>query len=201
MRPLLAIFLVILFTGCQTFRKPVKGTSAPTVVKQEKKDEKIQEAANQIDVITAPLSVAPEVKEQTDAIRAAVKEAPAADVASLTRSLEARVEKAEKAAQAAQDKSEALLRTILNGICLLGFIAGVSLAFLGSKLPFAGPWQGGSLALGSAAGMALLTARQWALDNKWVMWVLLAASVAFAIANVVWHRATKAIAIGGTDSK
>lgn len=191
MRPLLAIVLAILFTGCATFRKPVKGTSAPTVAKQVQKDQTILGAADQIDVITQPTAVAESVKEQTNSIRAAVKESPAADVASLAKSLEERVARAEEAAAKAKDKAEGVLRTILNGICLLGFIAGVSLAFLGSKFPFAGPAMGGSLALGSAAGMALLTARQWALDNKWVMWVLLAASVAFAVANVLWHRATK----------
>lgn len=186
MRLFLAIFLAILFTGCATFRKPQKGISAPTVAKQEQKDASIVSAADQIDVLAAPTEVALPVKEQTDAIRAAVKEAPAADVAGLVRSIEARAAKAEERAAKAEDRGTLAIKTAIFGLSTLVTMAGVALVFMGAQIGFAGPRMGLSVASAGLSGIGIGIAYDWATKHPWIVGVSLGfivLAIGIAIAN------------------
>lgn len=174
MRLLLAIFLAMSLMGCATFRKPQKGTSAPTVAKQEQKDSKIVSAADQIDVLAAPTEIAEPVKAQTDAIRAAVKEAPAADVAALTKSLEQRAVRAEKQALEAE---YGLHRTIRLSLAGIGFIlAAITVAggLMFAKFAVLFSWFGRDVLLLTAAlsGLSWFSsiAYGWAIRyQNWLM--------------------------------
>jgi hypothetical protein len=83
-----AIFCLLALTGCSTARAPALRpavVSAPVVASQEGKDRTVLSEAAQIDAI------APAAKPHTDAQRAAVAAAPAADVSRLVKALESQI--------------------------------------------------------------------------------------------------------------
>lgn len=181
MRLFLAIVLAMSLTGCNTLRKGTRTVeSAPVLTKQAAKDAKIVSAANTIDTVTAPTPVAQEVKEQTDVIRAAVKEAPAADVAALTKSLEEAVAKAEARADKAEEKSNTAVKIALFLVSGLITAAGVVIALTGAQIPLFGPKAGFAVASGGAAMFALTIAYDWCLKHP--TWVGIGLAVIFASA-------------------
>ena len=176
----LFVFLVacgIFLAGCQTGYKkssvkPVDTT--PTISAQAKKDAVILGRAEQIDeaVKPAPAPIPQVVKESTDAIRAAVKAAPAEDVAALTKSLEKRINetesqllKANERADKAEAKGNLAIRMLLFSISSLVTIAGVVIAFTGSQIPLFGPRAGFAVACGGGAGFALAVAYDWSVRH------------------------------------
>lgn len=182
-RALAVLSAVLLFAffalGCATWKK--KPTpSTPVVTKQVQKDEKILGAATAIDVITAPTAVAEEVKVQTEVIREAVKEAPAADVAALTKSLEVRAAKAEERAEKAESKSNTAIRLTLFLVSGLISAAGVVIALTGSQIPLFGPKAGFAVASGGAAMFGMTIALDWCLKHP--LWVGIGLAVIFASA-------------------
>ena len=183
----LAITLAIALQGCNTFRKSKPpANTVPVLTKQAVKDEKIVQAADVIDTVTAPTPVAAEVKVQTDVIRAAVKEAPAADVVALTKSLESAVAKAQQRADKAEAKSNTAIKVAIFGISSLVTMAGVALMFLGAQIGFAGPRMGLSVAAAGITGVGIGIAFDFATKHPWVVGVSLGfivLAIGIAIAN------------------
>lgn len=88
MNPTVALLALLALSGCSTSRAPALRpavVSAPVVAGQEGKDRTIIAEAAQIDAI------APEAKPHTDAQRAAVAAAPAADVSRLVNAYETQI--------------------------------------------------------------------------------------------------------------
>lgn len=183
----LAIFLAIALQGCNTFKKPKPlVNTVPVLTKQAVKDEKIVQAAAVIDNVTAPTPVAEEVKAQTDVIRAAVKEAPAADVVALTKSLESAVAKAEARADKAEAKSNTAIKVAIFGVSSLVTMAGVALVFMGAQIGFAGPRMGLSVAAAGITGVGIGIAFDFATKHPWVVGISLAfivLAIGIGIAN------------------
>lgn len=187
---IVAVFCgVALLAGCRTApavaRPPV--ASAPVVASQEGKDTAILSEAAQIDAI------APAAKPHTDAQRAAVAAAPAAQVVELVKAFEK--QKAQDEADKAtlrKERDEARNQTdrtiIIGGYALAALLvaAGVATFFLMAQLAFLGPKIGYALIASGASVFAMLQAYQWTKAHPWITGIallFLVAAAALAVAN------------------
>ncbi len=171
--------------------------SAPVVASQEGKDRTVLEEAAQID------AVAPEAKQHTDAQRAAVAAAPAAEVAKLAKDYEARHAQDEKEkAQLRKERDEARNQTdrtiIVGGYALVALLAasGAATFFLMAQIPFLGPKIGFALLAASGSVFVMLQAYQWTKAHPWITGVALlfiAVAAALAVANQHHHKASKTV--------
>jgi len=168
----------LLFTGCNTARKLSPAVeSAPILASQEGKDTTIVSEAAKIDAI------APAAKPHTDAQRAAVAAAPAADVAKLVNGYDAKIKELtdqivglnkmiENLKDAEQKKQVATLRWFgLGALAIAGLLAWaqqvrfaavgalVGIVSLGLAQLISQPWFMPAVAI--ASGVALL-ALGWA---------------------------------------
>jgi hypothetical protein len=186
----LVLFAVVTlaFAGCAhapVARPPV--ASAPVVSSQEGKDRAILSEAAQIDAI------APAAKPHTDAQRAAIAAAPAADVAKLVKALEDQFRDATKMiAQLTKERDEARNQTdrtiIIGGYALAALFvsAGVATFFLMAQLAFLGPKIGYALIASGGSVFAMLQAYQWTKAHPWITGIallFLVAAGALAFAN------------------
>lgn len=188
MKRILAAITLLALIGCQNApapRRPVQ--SAPVVAGQEGKDATVLSEAAQIDAI------APEAKPHTDAQRAAVAAAPAADVSRLVKAYEAEGDQLRKEnATLTKERDEARNQTdrtiIIGGYALAALLvaAGVATFFLMAQLPFLGPKIGFALIGAGASVFAMLQAYQWTKAHPWITGItllFLVAAAALAFAN------------------
>jgi len=192
MNPTFALLALLALTGCSTSRAPALRpavVSAPVVASQEGKDRTVLSEAAQIDVI------APAAKPHTDAQRAAVAAAPAADVSRLVKALEAEAAQLLKEiAILTKERDEARNQTdrtiILGGYALAALLVagGVSTFFLMAQLAFLGPRIGYALIGAGGSVFVMLQCYQWTKAHPWVTGatlLFLVAAGAFAAANQV----------------
>jgi hypothetical protein len=92
--------------------RPAQQDVSETVKKQEAKDQTVVKSADQIDQKAASTPQAQSIKEDTDAIRAAVAAAPAADVAALTAALSRSLDLFEEARKQDTRLIEALTKQV-----------------------------------------------------------------------------------------
>lgn len=190
MNPTVALFALLALTGCSTSRAPALRpavVSAPVVASQEGKDRTIISEAAQIDAIS------PAAKPHTDAQRAAVAAAPAADVSRLVKALEAEAAQLLKEiATLTKERDEARNQTdrtiILGGYALSALLvaAGVATFFVMAQLPFLGPRIGYALISAGGSVFVMLQCYQWTKANPWITGVTLLFLVVagvFAVAN------------------
>jgi len=192
MNPTVALLALLALTGCSTSRAPALRpavVSAPVVASQEGKDRTVLSEAAQIDAI------APAAKPHTDAQRAAVAAAPAADVSRLVKSLEAEAAQLLKEiATLTKERDEARNQTdrtiILGGYALAALLVagGVATFFLMAQLAFLGPRIGYALIGAGGSVFVMLQCYQWTKAHPWVTGatlLFLVAAGAFAAANQV----------------
>jgi len=187
-----AVILVLLLfvsSGCNHTPRPIQPTveSAPILASQTGKDVTIISEAAKIDAI------APAAKPHTDAQRAAVAAAPAADVAKLSKDYEAKLkEQAERIADLTKLLEEARNQTdrtiLVSGYALSALLVslGVATFFLMAQLAFLGPRIGYALIGAGASVFAMLQAYQWTKAHPWVTGIallFLAVAAALAAAN------------------
>jgi predicted small lipoprotein YifL len=188
MKPVISALCLLALTGCGTAPvayPPVE--SAPVVASQEGKDRAIVSEAAKIDAI------APAAKQHTDAQRAAVASAPAADVTRLVKALEAESSQLRKeAATLTKERDEARNQTdrtiIIGGYSLAALLvsAGVATFFLMAQLAFLGPKIGVALIAAGGSVFAMLQAYQWTKAHPWITGVtllFLVAAASLAVAN------------------
>jgi hypothetical protein len=197
------LWFFLMATGCQKaivkpriVRPPV--VSAPVVAGQMGKDATVLDEAAKIDAI------APEVKEHTDAQRAAVAANPAQDVAKLVAEFEARIKEIEKdgderakadaaiIAQRTKERDEARNETdraiVIGGYAFAAILvaAGVATFFLMAQLAFLGPKIGYALIGAGSSVFVMLQAYQWTKAHPWITGItllFLVAAGALAFAN------------------
>jgi len=192
MNPTVALLALLALTGCSTSRAPALRpavVSAPVVASQEGKDRTVLSEAAQIDAI------APAAKPHTDAQRAAVAAAPAADVSRLVKALEAEAAQLLKEiATLTKERDEARNQTdrtiILGGYALAALLVagGVATFFLMAQLAFLGPRIGYALIGAGGSVFVMLQCYQWTKAHPWVTGatlLFLVAAGAFAAANQV----------------
>ena len=192
MNSTVALLALLALTGCSTSRAPVLRpavVSAPVVASQEGKDRTVLSEAAQIDAI------APAAKPHTDAQRAAVAAAPAADVSQLVKALEAEAAQLLKEiATVTKERDEARNQTdrtiILGGYALAALLVagGVATFFLMAQLAFLGPRIGYALIGAGGSVFVMLQCYQWTKAHPWVTGatlLFLVAAGAFAAANQV----------------
>jgi hypothetical protein len=192
MNPTVAILCLLALTGCSTARAPALRpavVSAPIVASQEGKDRTVLSEAAQID------NLAPAAKPHTDAQRAAVAAAPAADVSRLIKALEAEAAQLLKEiATLTKERDEARNETdrtiIIGGYALAALVVagGVATFFLMAQLAFLGPRIGYALIGAGSSVFVMLQAYQWTKAHPWVTGatlLFLVAAGAFAAANQV----------------
>ena len=192
MNPTVALVALIALTGCSTSRAPALRpavVSAPVVASQEGKDRAVLSEAAQIDAI------APAAKPHTDAQRAAVAAAPAADVSRLVKALEAEAAQLLKEiATLTKERDEARNQTdrtiIIGGYALAALLVagGVATFFLMAQLAFLGPRIGYALIGAGGSVFVMLQCYQWTKAHPWVTGatlLFLVAAGAFAAANQV----------------
>ena len=184
----LAVICLLALTGCSQTPaiRPVV-VSAPIISSQEGKDTTVLAEALKIDAI------APSVRVHTDAQRAAVVAAPAADVSRLVKALEAESGQLRKEiVTLTKERDEARNQTdrtiIIGGYALaaLFIAAGVATFFLMAQLPFLGPKIGFALIGAGSSVFALLQAYQWTKAHPWatgITLLFLVAAGALALAN------------------
>jgi hypothetical protein len=185
---LACIAVVALLAGCASKPAPTRPpvNAAPVVASQTGKDAVIISEAAKIDAI------APAAKPHTDAQRAAVSAAPAADVARIVAEFEAAAKadaeeiirlRAELAS--ARDSVDRVIR--IGGYALaaiLGALAAASL-FLAAQVPWLGPRISASLAAASISIFAMVWAYEWTKAHPWITaisgaCILIAAALAYA---------------------
>jgi len=184
------------FGGCATARHslpaPVAPASAAIVDGQEGKDRVVIAEAAKIEAL------APAAKPHTDAQRAAVAAAPAADVSRLVAEFKDGIEKRDAAiAKLTADLAEAKNatdRTIrLGGYALAALLAAAAAAslFLAAQVPFLGPRISAALGAASVSVFVLLQAYEWTKAHPWATGItglcLLIACV-LAYANHLHHK-------------
>ena len=191
------ILLAVLFAlnGCNTSRKPSPAIeSAPILASQEGKDATIVSEAAKIDAI------APAAKPHTDAQRAAVAAAPAADVAKLVNGYETKVKELtdqivglnkmiENFKDAEQKKQVATLRWFgLGALAIAGLLAWAQ------QVRFA--------AVGALVGMVSLGLAQ-IISQPWFMpTVGVASAVALiALGWAAWHAYKKGTLARNVESE
>jgi len=192
MNPTFALLALLALTGCSTSRAPALRpavVSAPVVASQEGKDRTVLSEAAQIDAI------APAAKPHTDAQRAAVAAAPAADVSRLVKALEAEAAQLLKEiATLTKERDEARNQTdrtiIIGGYALAALLVagGVATFFLMAQLAFLGPRIGYALIGAGGSVFVMLQCYQWTKAHPWVTGatlLFLVAAGAFAAANQV----------------
>jgi len=192
MNPTVALLALLALTGCSTSRAPALRpavVSAPVVASQEGKDRTVLSEAAQIDAI------APAAKPHTDAQRAAVAAAPAADVSRLVKALEAEAAQLLKEiAKLTKERDEARNQTdrtiIIGGYALAALLVagGVATFFLMAQLAFLGPRIGYALIGAGSSVFVMLQCYQWTKAHPWVTGatlLFLVAAGAFAAANQV----------------
>ncbi len=192
MNPTFALLALLALTGCSTARVPALRpavVSAPVVASQEGKDRTVLSEAAQIDAI------APAAKPHTDAQRAAVAAAPAADVSRLVKALEAEAAQLLKEiATLTKERDEARNQTdrtiIIGGYALAALLVagGVATFFLMAQLAFLGPRIGYALIGAGGSIFVMLQAYQWTKAHPWVTGatlLFLVAAGAFAAANQI----------------
>jgi len=192
MNPTVALLALLALTGCSTSRAPALRpavVSAPVVASQEGKDRTVLSEAAQIDAI------APAAKPHTDAQRAAVAAAPAADVSRLVKALEAEAAQLLKEiATLTKERDEARNQTdrtiILGGYAIAALLVagGVATFFLMAQLAFLGPRIGYALIGAGGSVFVMLQCYQWTKAHPWVTGatlLFLVAAGAFAAANQV----------------
>ena len=184
------LLLAFALTGCKTptgNRPPID--AKPTITAHEGKDRTILSEAAQIDAI------APQAKPHTDAQRAAIAAAPAADVAALVARYEAQakadaVSKAQlqrdnarlvKDLASAHEKTDRVIR--LGGYALAALLtaAGVASFFLAAQLPMLGPRIGIALVAAGASVFAMVQAYEWTKAHPWVTGITLALLLVAAV--------------------
>jgi hypothetical protein len=189
MKHTLALFALLCLVGCRTApavaRQPV--LSAPVVASQEGKDRAILSEAAQIEAI------APEAKPHTDAQRAAVAAAPAADVGKLAKAFESQIaDLVRDNAKLTKERDEARNQTdrtiIIGGYAVAALLvsAGVATFFLMSQLAFLGPKIGYALIAAGGSVFTMLQAYQWTKAHPWITGItllFLVAAGALAFAN------------------
>jgi hypothetical protein len=189
MKRTLALVALLCLVGCRTApavaRPPV--ASAPVVLSQEGKDTTVLAEAAKIDAI------APDARQHTDAQRAAVAAAPAADVAKLAKAFESQIADLGKTiTRLTKERDEARNQTdrtiILGGYALAALLvsAGVAAFFLMAQLAFLGPKIGYALIASGASVFCMLQAYQWTKAHPWITGVallFLVAALALAFAN------------------
>jgi hypothetical protein len=101
------IAIALILGGCKTQLAPLspRPDAQPVIAAQGSKDVAVITSANAIDVIAAPSPIAAPVKVETDNIRRAVAEAPAADVGRIVAAFEAHIDRLDK--QVASERSRA----------------------------------------------------------------------------------------------
>jgi hypothetical protein len=191
------ILLAVLFAlnGCNTARKPSSAIEpAPILASQEGKDTTIVSEAAKIDAI------APAAKPHTDAQRAAVAAAPAADVAKLVNGYEAKIKELtdqivglnkmiENLKDAEQKKQVATLRWFgLGALAIAGLLAWAQ------QVRFA--------AVGALVGMVSLGLAQ-IISQPWFMpTVGIASAVALiALGWAAWHAYKKGTLARNVESE
>jgi hypothetical protein len=192
MNPTVALLALLALTGCSTSRAPALRpavVSAPVVASQEGKDRTVLSEAWQIDAI------APAAKPHTDAQRAAVAAAPAADVSRLVKALEAEAAQLLKEiATLTKERDEARNQTdrtiIIGGYALAALLVagGVATFLLMAQLAFLGPRIGYALIGAGGSVFVMLQCYQWTKAHPWVTGatlLFLVAAGAFAAANQV----------------
>jgi len=192
MNPTFALLALLALTGCSTSRAPALRpavVSAPVVASQEGKDRTVLSEAAQIDAI------APAAKPHTDAQRAAVAAAPAADVSRLVKALEAEAAQLLKEiATLTKERDEARNQTdrtiIIGGYALAALLVagGVATFFFMAQLAFLGPRIGYALIGAGGSVFVMLQCYQWTKAHPWVTGatlLFLVAAGAFAAANQV----------------
>jgi len=192
MNPTFALLALLALTGCSTSRAPALRpavVSAPVVASQEGKDRTVLSEADKID------DLAPAAKPHTDAQRAAVAAAPAADVSRLVKALEAEAEQLLKEiATLTKERDEARNQTdrtiIIGGYALAALLVagGVATFFLMAQLAFLGPRIGYALIGAGGSVFVMLQCYQWTKAHPWVTGatlLFLVAAGAFAAANQV----------------
>jgi hypothetical protein len=189
MKRTLALVALLCLVGCRTApavtRPPV--ASAPVVLSQEGKDTTVLAEALKIDAI------APEAKPHTDAQRAAVAAAPAADVAKLAKAFESQIADLGKTiTRLTKERDEARNQTdrtiILGGYAAVALLvaSGVATFFLMAQLAFLGPKIGYALIAAGGSIFAMLQAYQWTKAHPWITGVallFLVAALALGFAN------------------
>jgi len=199
MNPTVALLALLALTGCSTSRAPALRpavVSAPVVASQEGKDRTVLSEAAQID------AVAPAAKPHTDAQRAAVAAAPAADVSRLVKALEAEAAQLLKEiATLTKERDEARNQTdrtiVLGGYALAALLVagGVATFFLMAQLAFLGPRIGYALIGAGGSVFVMLQCYQWTKAHPWVTGatlLFLVAAGAFAAANQVHAKESAA---------
>lgn len=119
MRPLAAVLALVLLAGCKTDettvpRPPIQTPiAAPTIAGQMGKDETVVGSANKIDeIVKDEPKVAAPVKEETDRIREAIAENPAAEIKRLADQFEAAIKALREQLVAADRRAEQLTETV-----------------------------------------------------------------------------------------
>jgi len=199
MNPTVALLALLALTGCSTSRAPALRpavVSAPVVASQEGKDRTVLSEAAQIDAI------APAAKPHTDAQRAAVAAAPAADVSRLVKALEAEAAQLRKEiATLTKERDEARNQTdrtiIIGGYALAALLVagGVATFFLMAQLAFLGPRIGYALIGAGGSVFVMLQCYQWTKAHPWVTGatlLFLVAAGAFAAANQIHAKESTA---------
>jgi hypothetical protein len=168
--PLLILALMFGLTGCETQVAPSspRPDAKPAIAAQGTKDVAVVTSANTIDAIAAPSPIAAPVKVETDNIRRAVADAPAADVARIVAAFEAHIDRLDKQVAAERTRAEkaesAALREQSRWLTWTG--AGLLAAFGLSMLAgggFAAAFKTWPLALLGAGcfGLAQLISHPW----------------------------------------
>ena len=145
-------------------------------------------------------AIAPDAKPHTDAQRAAVAAAPAADVANLAKAFDDQIADLGKTiTRLTKERDEARNQTdrtiILGGYAAAALLvaSGVATFFLMAQLAFLGPKIGYALIAAGGSVFAMLQAYQWTKAHPWITGVallFLVAAGALAFAN--HHHAKRA---------
>jgi hypothetical protein len=191
--PLLILALMFGLTGCETQVAPSspRPDAKPAIAAQGTKDAAVVTSANAIDTIAAPSPIAAPVKVETDNIRRAVAEAPAADVSRIVAAFEAHIARLDKQVAAERSRAEKAESAALReqarwltwtGVGLLASF-GLSLLAGGGLTAAVKTWPLALLGAG-CFGLAQLISHPWFLHS---FGGLFAASLAY-VAYWVYDR-------------
>jgi len=191
--------LLAMASGCATHRQPAPPrplpASGPIIEGQSTKDATITTAAAAIDEIT------PEAKPHTDAQRAAIAAAPAADVARLDAewratlaNRDAHIADLTKRLAAALDATDRVIRLGGYSASALLIAAGVASFFLAAQLAFLGPRVAFALIAAGGSIFAMLQAYDFTKAHPWITalaGLCLFAAAILAYANYLNDRSSR----------
>jgi len=194
MRRAAYVLALLCLAGCS--RSPVAPLRVPASAEiiggQKGKDATVLAEADKIDAIT------PDAKPHTDAQRAAVAAAPAADVEKLDAQWKAVVAQLTKERdEARRERDEARNATdkaiIIGGYALAAILLalGVASFFLAAQVPLLGPRISIALIAAAASVFGMLQAYQWTKAHPWITGItglLLLVSGVLAYSNHLHHK-------------